>query len=247
MTQLRSQCLLILLLLLPFSAKGQEIETVEYILERFIEAMGGPAAVERVNSVRLRGNLLYPNGSRNAITVLKKKPNKVRVVVNTGSVRFVQGFDGQTPWFSRYAGRQVFHDRMRGDYAQRFIREAPLLSVLVAQGDTGIEVTRGPDIMVVNKACYTLIGTFPDGRRSEFDIDKAELRQLRIREYDEQGNLEVEIVPSNFERHGGIDFAMRIVHRSPDGEVKSTLIIDEVIVNFGVLESAFSPPDGVRP
>jgi outer membrane lipoprotein-sorting protein len=228
-------------------AQGQGSDReLAYVLNRYFESMGGRASLERIKSARLSGKVSYPNGMTHSITVLKKKPNLVRVVLDTGTLRFIQAYDGQVAWFARESGRYSFHDRMRGSLAENFIREAPLENVLVTPGDTGVRIELGEDVTVANTLCYQVIARFPSGARIVHYIEKETFLERRIFEYDAEGKVISELVPGQFETVGGVAFAMRII-RMQDGETISTLVLDDVALNVGILDSAFSPPVELPP
>jgi hypothetical protein len=233
-------------ILVAVSVTGQEREgdnrSVDEVMDRYIEAMGGRVALGQIKSARLRGRVLDGDQVVSSITVLKKAPDRVRVVIDSGRSRFVQGYDGQTVWFSRHAGGQVFHGRMPEVQARKFIEEAPLTNYLVRyreQPDLVFEL--GEDVMLNRIPCYQVIARFPDGSWNVHLIEKERFIERRIYEYDADGNRLLELIPSQFERFGGVDFAMRIVRRK-DGENLSTLVLDEVEINIGILEDAFRPP-----
>lgn len=225
---------------------GQDNEgnnlSVDEVMDRYIEAMGGRAALEQINSARLRGRVLDGNQVVSTITVLKKVPDRVRVVIDSGRSRFVQGFDGETVWFSRHAGGQVFHGRMPKSQAEKFIEEAPLTNYLVRyREEPDLVFELGEDVELNRIPCYKIIARFPDGSWNVHIIERERFLERRIYEYDADGNRLLELIPSQFERVGGVDFAMRIVRRK-EGENLSTLVLDEVEINIGILEDAFRPP-----
>lgn len=233
-------------LLNPTLSGQADEQSVEYILERYIDGMGGRAALERIKSVRLSGIVEYPDGSRHSITVLKKKPDRVRVVLDTGTLRFIQAYNGQVPWFARESGRYSFHDRMRGELADSFIREAPLENVLINPAGIDVDLELGPDVSVAGMPCFQIIAHLPGGAKVVHHIEKDSFLERRILEYDKEGELISELVPGKFQKIDGVAFAMKIV-RLRDGETISTLTLDEVETNVGILDSAFDPPVDLPP
>jgi len=223
--------------------RQRDQENVDYVLSRYIEAMGGRASLEQIQSVRLSGTISYPDGTRHNITVLKKKPNLVRIVLDTGVVRFTQAYNGNFAWFSREVGKKVFSDHMRGSQAEEFIREAPLESVLVTN-NFGAVISLGPDVNVARLPCFQVISKFPDGSRIIHYIDKEAFLERRIIQYDANDTLIAEMVPSKFESVDGVMFAKQIV-RIKDGKIESTLLLDQIEANVGLLDSAFSPPENL--
>ncbi len=131
--------------------------------------------------------------------------------------------------------------------AVRFIREAPLENALVNPAASGASIVRGPDILLAGKTGFQLIAIYPDGSRSAFHIEKETFFERRIIEYDSDGAFLSEIIPSNFEKVRGVVFALQIIRRDASGNTLSTLVIDEVETNFGLLDSAFTPPADLAP
>lgn len=233
---------LAVLLLPSMIAHAQSGDTsIDYILDRYFDHMGGRGALERIKSVRMEGLIRYPNGQQHALTVLKKKPDRIRIVIDTGFVRYTQGYDGQVAWMERQFGQRVYHERMTGKAAEDFIREAPLESILFKAGEKGATVTLGPDIMVAQAPCYQIIATLPDGSSIVHYVEKSNFLERRILQYDPAGTLLSEIIPGRFETIAGVVFATQIV-RLDGGQTISTLNLEEIEVNVGILDKAFSPP-----
>lgn len=91
----------------PPAAKGKTavaappaLPTVEQVLDRYVQAIGGQAAVSRVNSRLARGSVELPAmGANGAVEVYTKAPNKILTIVNLPSVGVVQnGFNGAVGW-----------------------------------------------------------------------------------------------------------------------------------------------------
>jgi hypothetical protein len=231
----------------PLTVHGQaNEEDITYVLERYIETMGGRAALEKIRSVRLSGKVTYTNGSSDAITVLKKKPDLVRVVLDKGQLRFVQAYDGKVAWYSRESGRYSFYDRMRGEMAENFIREAPLENVLVNYTETDADIELGEDVEIAGVPCYKVIARFPNGSQMVHHIEKTTYLERRILEYDKDGELISELIPGSFEIIEGVSFARKI-SRISEGKTISTLFLDDIKTNVGILNTAFSPPEELPP
>lgn len=234
---------------LPLAGIAQALaddQNVDYVLERYVEAMGGRASLENIKSVRLSGAISYPSGLKHNITVLKKKPDLVRVALDTGTIRFIQAYDGKVAWFSRQAGKNAFYDRMRGQLADNFIREAPLENVLINPRDTGVELSLGEDVEIARIPCYQVIAEFPDSSKIIHYIEKDTFLERRIFEYNEKGELVADLIPSNFEIIQGVLFALQII-RMNGNEIVSTLQLDDVEANVGILDTPFSPPVDLPP
>lgn len=233
--------------LAPAHAQYTESD-LDYVLQRYVESMGGMASLQRIMSVRMSGRVEYPNGSTHEITVLKKRPDKVRVTLHTGPVQFIQAYNGSEAWFARKSGRNAFYDTMRGNIRDAFIREAPLENVLLSSrsADSEIRVSLGPDVRVAQETCFQVIARYPSGAKVIHYISKENFLERRILEYDVDENLVSELVPGGFQTHAGVSFATNIV-RLREGEAVSTLILEEIDTNIGILNTAFNPPVELPP
>lgn len=80
--------------------KAADLPTLDQILAKSIEAAGGQAAQEKINSTLLKGTLeVVTFGMSGPMELYTKAPNKMYMhteLANYGAV--LQGFDGQTGW-----------------------------------------------------------------------------------------------------------------------------------------------------
>lgn len=79
--------------------------TVDQILAKYVEGIGGAATVEKVESRAEKGNLIAPNGMRIPIEAYQKAPNKQIIILHTPSGDAVQAFDGEVLWTQNPGGR----------------------------------------------------------------------------------------------------------------------------------------------
>lgn len=228
-------------------ASGSVEPEAAAVIERYVEAMGGRGSLEKISSVRLSGTIRYPDGSRHFLTVLKKKPDRIRLSINTGTLRFTQAYDGEVAWSSTHFKGDSVSRLMGPAEADRFIREAPLENALINPGASGATISRGPEVTLAGKPGFQLIAVYPDGSRSVFHIEKETHFERRIIEYDPNGAFISEVIPSRFEKFSGVVFALQIIRRDASGTNLSTLVIDEVETNLGILDSAFAPPATLAP
>lgn len=86
-----------ILWILPIHA--QDDLTVDQIVQKHIDAMGGAAKLKAVHSVKTTGTASLMGGQMEApVTVLMKRPNSMRLEMSVQGQSFVQAFDGTTQW-----------------------------------------------------------------------------------------------------------------------------------------------------
>jgi len=79
------------------------LPSVDQVLQRYVEALGGETAIKKVFSRVSKGTVLYPDRARCvSIEIYEKAPNKVLETLTsscTGTlVLFQEGFDGSVGW-----------------------------------------------------------------------------------------------------------------------------------------------------
>ncbi len=73
--------------------------TVDQILDKHLDAIGGRAALERVTTMVARGTLSVPDaGLTGNIEIYGKAPDKVASFVDFGGMQQSDAFDGQVAW-----------------------------------------------------------------------------------------------------------------------------------------------------
>ena len=83
-----------------------EAPTLEQILDKYVEALGGRAALERVNSRASKGTFTSINlKSKGPVEIYAKAPNKwLMVLLAQGYGNYRRGFNGTVAW-EKYPGR----------------------------------------------------------------------------------------------------------------------------------------------
>jgi len=80
-------------------AQTPAMPTVDQILNKHLEAIGGRAALERVTTMTARGTLNVPDaGLTGTIEMYGKAPDKVASFVDFGGMQQSDAYDGQTGW-----------------------------------------------------------------------------------------------------------------------------------------------------
>ena len=78
-------------------ASSARAQTVDDILARNLESLGGRAALDRVQSVRQTSRLVLP-GSEATIVVYSKRPNLVRQELKIAGETAIEAYDGTVAW-----------------------------------------------------------------------------------------------------------------------------------------------------
>ena len=86
----------------PQAKPAADLPAAEKIVEKYVEAIGGKAALAEIESVHMKGTMTIPaNGMSGAIEMWAAKPNKMLVKQTIAGIgESAEGFDGTTAWMN---------------------------------------------------------------------------------------------------------------------------------------------------
>jgi len=81
-------------------AVTEPLPTVDEILNKYVEALGGKAAIEKITTRQAKGTFELPEmGASGTVSILSKAPDKTVVTIDIPGVGIIkQGFDGSVAW-----------------------------------------------------------------------------------------------------------------------------------------------------
>ena len=81
------------------TAQTPALPTVEQVLEKYLTAMGGQAAFDKITSRTAKATIEIPDmGITGTMTMTEKAPNKAMVVVEIANMTVREGTDGVVAW-----------------------------------------------------------------------------------------------------------------------------------------------------
>src|SRR3974390_2199292 len=140
-------------LLLAAPVLGAERGTVDGVLEKYVKAIGGKEAWNKVESRSIKAEFEGPNGATSEWSLLAKAPNKrlTRMESSPWGV-LLDGFDGTTAWSKNQNGVRI----KRGDELSRaekeadFQREVRLKELYPDLAAKGTETLDGEEVQVLD-------------------------------------------------------------------------------------------------
>jgi hypothetical protein len=141
-----------LALLVTIPALGAQKQTVDGILEKYVKAVGGKEAWNKVESRSFKADYEAPHGATSAWTLQAKAPNKHLTRMESSPWgTLIDGFDGTTAWSKNQNGVQT----KQGDELSRvekdadFRREVRLKELYPDLGFKGTETFDGEMVQVL--------------------------------------------------------------------------------------------------
>jgi hypothetical protein len=152
----------------PKEVSKPTLPTVDQILAKYVQALGGEAAIRKVTSRTITGAQFIPTGPGGtvptpaAVERYQKAPNLAVTIYRAPAYAIAQGYDGSTAWSQDQAGRVT--EPVRIDVA-RAARAADLYEPLNLKRQYTTMTIRGIET-VNNRDAYLVVGV-PEGEPPE--------------------------------------------------------------------------------
>jgi hypothetical protein len=223
------------------AAWGQEaLPSVDEVLDRYVAAIGGRAAVEKLSSRVSRGTMDLPElDAHGTVVFYGKAPNKSRYTLNIEGVGAIeQAFNGTTGWASNpeagvrdLTAEEVTYIRLAADF------HAPL-NLRHSYTELAVKAREAGDAGEV----YVVTAKQPDGRPRTMYFDVAS--GLLVRYVAERGTPDgVLIVDNRLEDYREVD-GVRLPHtiRQQNPQFTSIIRLTEIQHNVSVDDATFEKP-----
>ncbi|HEX9935704.1 MAG TPA: hypothetical protein VGB15_01225 [Longimicrobium sp.] len=223
------------------TARAQQLPPARQIVDRYVEAVGGRAAIAQLDSRHMVGEM---QGPRLTVQVesFAARPNRIVVVMIIDGATITTGYDGQVGW-------QVLPTT-----GPRRVVDAMELRQLLdnAQFDRNLDPAAGSTSMttvgertVAGRACWEVKIVRARGVESTHCYDKETglLIGTRSKEGSRMGEVDVDAVILDYRDFGGVKLPTRIV---------TTLMGQQWVTAFRTVShepipaSRFEPPAAVR-
>ena len=168
-------------LALLFAAGATHAITAQELVARNIEAKGGAAALQAVNTLRRHGKVVINDGQFVLdIVQIKQRPNSIRVEASLQGLTQVQAYDGKDGWKIDPFGGRKDPERMPADDLKELIEDASIggpLADSAARGST-VEYLGTQDID--GTAAHKLKVTGKDGSLQYVYLDPDYFLEIRM-------------------------------------------------------------------
>lgn len=226
----------------PGEAKPkEELPTVEQILARYQEALGGSAMIEKLKTRSMKGTWITPSGVSLGYEVYQSAPDRVYAVLNTPRQGvFERGFDGTTGWEkSGHGVRTIVEEELNN-----LLRYPHLFKDIKLSKEQFTRIAVGGKEKLGDRDVYVLRGVTPENKRERLYFDAQS--GLLLRRVTSLPTM-IGVVPEqiDFEDYRDVDgmkapFTIRI--SSVDRFFSSTRKFTEVKLNVPVDETKFKKP-----
>jgi outer membrane lipoprotein-sorting protein len=220
--------------------------TVDQIIEKHIQAMGGLDKLKAIQSVTITGKAVLMGGQMEAPIVMKiKRPTSMHMEMSVQGKSFVQAFDGTTSWtINPFTGppdpqKSNDEDTQQAKDDADFI-DGPLVDYK-AKGNT-VELIGKEDLE--GTAAYKIKITKKGGSIEYQFMDAQTFLELRSSGKRKQmgQEAEVETTPSNYKAVNGVMMPHSLSQKM-NGNTMMDLTIEKIEVNAPIDDSIFALPE----
>ena len=226
-------------------AQDQKTPTVDELVAKNIEAKGGAAALQSLQSVRFTGKLLVNEGQIEfGYLQTKKRPGAVRTDATLQGMTAVQAYDGKEGWkISPFQGRKD-PEKLSTDDLKSLIEDAEIDGPLVDWKAKGSTVDYLGTEDVDGTLAYKLKVVRKDGDVSFVYLDPDHFLEIRVltQRIEHGAQTEVETDLGDYEKIGGVFLPFSVEAGSKGSPDKQKVVIEKADANVPVDDALFRFP-----
>ena len=238
---LRKRLLIIAIILLV--APAVLAQTVDDIIAKHIEAMGGKDKIDAVKTIKMTGTMLIQEGLTAPISMLVKVPDQVRMEFTVQGLTAVQAYDGKSGWnVMPFTGKKD-PEAMSADDTKELEDQADIWPLVDYKAKGNQVELLGKD-KVEGTDAYKLKLTRKSGDISTVYLDADNYIEIKDEEKRMVRGTEREIETSlaDYREVNGIMFPFAVESSQKGSPEKQKLTIDKVEFNVPVDEATFKMP-----
>lgn len=234
---------LLLSALLAVPAVAQDM-TVDEIIAKNVETRGGMDALKAVKSARTSANISM-GGMEMPLSIVFKRPQKIRVDMEIQGMKVVQAFDGETGWTVMPMMGSTEPSRMADDQLTQMKQQSDWDGPLVDYREKGHTVELVGKEDVEGTEAYKLKVTMENGDESHFYLDTDHFLIFKQEGRTNMNGMEVNATTtfSNYKEVGDVVLAFSteiVAEGAPTGIV---FTVNEVELNIDVDDARFAFPE----
>lgn len=225
------------------AAVAQEM-TLEQVLARHYEAIGGLENWTSLQSMRATGRVTLMPGTEAPLVITVMRPMKVRLEFTFQGMTAVQAYDGTTAWMVMPFMGKTEPEPMPTDMAKDVIEQSDIDGPLIGYQEEGHTIELVGLVDVEGTKAYQLKVTLKNGDVQQYYLDAEYFVPIKIDgSRTVQGNLvEFETVISDYKEVGGLMIAHSIEAKPKGAPTGQVITLDAVEINVPVDDTIFAMP-----
>jgi len=230
-------------------ARADQLPSVDQILNRYVQAIGGKAAIERLASMSLTGTMEVSSaGLTGKVELIAQAPNKYALKVDIEGIgSFTQAYDGKAGWaqdpingLRDVTGVELAQLKREAD----FHREAHLKAVYARLSVKGSRLAVKGKEKVGGGEAFVIEATPAEGgvEKLYFDVQSGLLVRTDIVSRSPQGEIPAEVYLDDFKEISGVKIPVTM--RQVSSVLTSVIKFTDAKPNVELDPKRFSKPSG---
>lgn len=233
------------------TAGAAQAQTLDELVAKNLQAIGGKEKVEAVKGVRMTGKMTLPQGMEAAVVMERQDPNKMRMDMSIQGMTMVQAYDGKTGWkIVPFTGKNDPEPMSAEELKQmekQAINSSDFLSTYKEQGYTA-ELAGKED--VEGTPTYKIKLTSKDGDVLNFFLDAEQYLLVKItgKTMMQGQEIETSTTVGDYKEVGGVLFPFSIQSKIRDFPTPVGMTFEKIEINPDIPASRFvMPPKAEKP
>jgi len=153
------------------SSAAPALPSVQQVLDKYVTALGGQEALDRIKTRVIRtAPLGRPSSDKSLDEVTQKAPGKVAILHQSEGYTLWAGSDGKRAW--AHDSEKSYWGLLNGSELQSVMRDSEMYAGSRLRSDySNVKVTGTES--VADRNAYVIAGTSPEGTREKFFFDAA--------------------------------------------------------------------------
>ncbi len=240
----RSTLWIVIAVLLIVTAPASA-QSLEEILDGHFAAIGGKDKIAKVQSIKMTGKQ-QAGPQEVALSILWKRPDKVRIEFSIQGMTGVQAYDGKTGWMVMPFLGKTEPEAMTGDDLRSATEQADLLEgPLYNWKEKGHQVELIGKESIEGTDAWKLKVTRKGGEVTHYYLEAESLLQIKADGKRKRGDQEIEFESSigDYKEVGGILFPHSIEQKPKGAPAGAMITIDAIEIDPEIPDALFAMPE----
>jgi hypothetical protein len=234
----------ILLSSIPFFAADENLPKAEAILDRYVEVVGGKAALEKHRNEVMHGTIeVVGRGLKGTVTAYQAAPDKELLIVEfEGIGKIESGSNGEVAWESSAIQGPKIKDGVEKAEA---LRDGTFNSLIYWRKlytkveTTGVEKVEGHD-------CYKVVMTPKEGKPTTHFYDKESglLVKTQATRITSAGEISAEALSDDYRKEGDMIVPHKLTNKVAGNELQ--ILVATLEFNADLPKGQFDLPDDIQ-